>query len=71
MTSDLLYNDGDVRMRKSGRNYLEEVVGREEAELRQFSPVFHAEKLSLPVFSIHGKLDFEHRSSTLIECVTL
>ena len=55
---DLLYNDGDVRMRKSGRNYLEEVIGRDEAELRKFSPVFHAEKLTLPVFLIHGKLDF-------------
>ena len=33
---DLLYNDGDVRMRKAGRNYLEEVIGRDEAELRKF-----------------------------------
>ena len=55
---DLLYNDGDVRMRKAGRNFLEEVIGRDEAELRKFSPVFHAEKISLPVFLIHGKLDF-------------
>ena len=68
---DLLYNDGDVRMRKAGRNYLEEVVGRDEAELRQFSPVFHAEKLSLPVFLSTVNWTFEHRSSTPIECVTL
>ncbi len=55
---DLLYDEGDIPMSKSGRNYLEEVVGRDQDELAAFSPTSQADKIKLPVFLIHGKLDF-------------
>jgi len=53
----LLYSEGDVRGRFSGRRYLEKAIGRDEAEFRAYSPVFRANELKAPVMMIQGEKD--------------
>src|SRR5690606_15016373 len=53
---DLMYRDGDIRTALFGRKYLEEVLGRGE-DMAGFSPVAYAEKITMPVFLIHGGQD--------------
>ena len=53
----LLYSEGDVRGRFSGRRYLEKAIGRDEAEFRAYSPVFRAGELKAPVMMIQGEKD--------------
>lgn len=50
-----LFQDGNVRRTQFGREYLGIVLGG--ADLAEFSPVNHADKLKLPVFLIHGAQD--------------
>ncbi|MEC8601219.1 MAG: prolyl oligopeptidase family serine peptidase [Pseudomonadota bacterium] len=53
----LMYTAGDIRGRFSGRRYLEKAIGRDEAEFREFSPVFRADELKAPVMLIQGEKD--------------
>lgn len=53
---DLMYRDGDIRTALFGRKYLEEVLGRGE-DMAGFSPVAYADKITMPVFLIHGGQD--------------
>ncbi len=41
----------------SGRLYLTTVLGRNPKVLKAFSPAFHADKLKIPVFLLHGGRD--------------
>lgn len=61
---ELTFKEGDIQDRLWGKSYLELVLGSDESLMRQFSPVNNVEKLSAPVFIVHGKKDrrvpFEH-----------
>lgn len=48
---------GDVHRSADGRNYLEIVRGNNAAELKQYSPVFNVDKLTVPVFIAYGGKD--------------
>ena len=47
----------DTHRSVSGRNYLEIVNGNNTAELKQYSPVFNVDKLTVPVFIAYGGRD--------------
>lgn len=53
----LLYSEGDIRGRFSGRRYLEKAVGRDEEEFKRYSPVDRADELKAPVMLIQGEKD--------------
>ncbi|MDJ0701139.1 MAG: prolyl oligopeptidase family serine peptidase [Woeseiaceae bacterium] len=61
---ELLYTKGDVEDLYFGDTYLEEAIGRDEEQLRKFSPVHNVAALEAPVFIVHGKADdrapYEH-----------
>lgn len=54
---ELLYERGDLEPPDWDAPYLEEVVGRDEEQLRQFSPVYNVASLEAPVFIAHDKKD--------------
>jgi dipeptidyl aminopeptidase/acylaminoacyl peptidase len=60
----LMFKTGDIRYSNTGRTYLHESLGDDEADLRERSPVNHAADIQVPVLIIHGKedwrADFEH-----------
>lgn len=47
----------DTHRSANGRNYLEIVNGNNTAELKQYSPVFNVDKLTIPVFIAYGGKD--------------
>ena len=53
----MLYERGDVADRASGISFLEKVIGRDDGQLRAFSPIYRADELNLPVLIIHGEQD--------------
>ena len=53
----MIYKKGDVRERKSGRTYLNTVIGKDDADLDANSPDKLADKISVPVLLIHGEDD--------------
>jgi dipeptidyl aminopeptidase/acylaminoacyl peptidase len=63
---DLEYvlESGDIPDSRSGRAYLERVLGSDVARLRTQSPVYNAQNIKAPVLLIHGKVDgradYEH-----------
>ena len=48
---------GDVHRSASGRNFLEIVLGNNQEELKKYSPVFNADKITVPVFVAYGGRD--------------
>jgi dipeptidyl aminopeptidase/acylaminoacyl peptidase len=60
----LMFDRGDIKDLKAGVRYLNDVLGSDEADLRDRSPVFNAGKIKAAVMLIHGKQDerapFEH-----------
>ncbi|KUJ84310.1 hypothetical protein AVO43_00980 [Microbulbifer sp. ZGT114] len=54
---EMLYKRGDIRRRDRGVAYLEEVVSRDEAFLKENSPLHNVDQLDLPVFIVHGAKD--------------
>lgn len=61
---ELLHTKGDVEDLFFGETYLEQVIGRDEEELRKFSPAHNVASLEAPLFIAHGKDDdrapYEH-----------
>ncbi|MGA8204504.1 MAG: alpha/beta fold hydrolase [Woeseiaceae bacterium] len=61
---ELLYKRGEIEEKYWGDAYLEEVIGRDEEQLRKFSPVNNIAALKSPIFVAHGKQDniapYEH-----------
>jgi dipeptidyl aminopeptidase/acylaminoacyl peptidase len=53
----LMYTNGDIRGRRSGRKYLEKALGRDEQEFLEFSPLLRADELNAPVLLIQGEKD--------------
>lgn len=54
---DMMYNKGDIKDHEYGRNYLTTVIGRDEADLAANSPARLADKITVPVFLVHGEDD--------------
>ena len=61
---ELIFKEGDIKTRESGRSYLQSVLGSDESLLKSMSPVNHVEKIEIPLLLAHGKDDerapFEH-----------
>jgi dipeptidyl aminopeptidase/acylaminoacyl peptidase len=53
----MMYKKGDIKGSKSGRSYLNTVIGKDDADLDANSPVNLASKIDVPVFLIHGEDD--------------
>ena len=53
----MMYDKGDIKDRKSGRNYLEQAIGKDPSELAANSPDKLADKIDVPVLLIHGEAD--------------
>lgn len=53
----MLLKKGNVSSRASGRSYLDTVLGHDQTELNANSPDQLADKITVPVFLIHGKDD--------------
>ncbi|MBK9657720.1 MAG: S9 family peptidase [Rhodanobacteraceae bacterium] len=53
----VLYSRGDIRERDSGVDFLEEVLGRSDAELIKGSPSKQASKIKVPVVVVAGAED--------------
>ena len=54
---DLVKMAGDDDGSKQSRSFLTRTMGRDEAELREQSPITHIDKLDVPMLLIHGKSD--------------
>ena len=52
-----LFVDGDIQAFRGGKKQLEIRLGTDEERLREMSPHYNAEKLTVPFFMIHGKND--------------
>ncbi|HWS77309.1 MAG TPA: LpqB family beta-propeller domain-containing protein [Thermomonas sp.] len=48
---------GDIPRAKSGKRYLERVLGSDEAELQAWSPAQNVDKVKVPVFLVQGAID--------------
>jgi dipeptidyl aminopeptidase/acylaminoacyl peptidase len=48
---------GDVHRSRYGRNFLEAVRGNDQVALKQYSPAFNADKITIPVFIAYGGKD--------------
>lgn len=55
---ELMFTTADVSDSRSGRTYLNKVLGEDLADLRARSPVHNAERIKAPVLLIHGKADW-------------
>ena len=53
----MMYRKGDIRTSKSGRSYLNTVVGKNDADLAANSPTQLAGKIDVPVLLVHGEDD--------------
>lgn len=53
----MMYKKGDIRENKSGRSYLNTVIGKDDADLDANSPARLADKIDVPVLLIHGEDD--------------
>jgi dipeptidyl aminopeptidase/acylaminoacyl peptidase len=48
----------DISRSKIGKSYLQMVHGTNKNILHEWSPVYNADKIQVPVFLIHGKEDW-------------
>jgi dipeptidyl aminopeptidase/acylaminoacyl peptidase len=53
----LMQDIGDIRLRGSGRRYLDRVLGTDEAVLNAWSPARVTDRIRLPVLLAHGGID--------------
>ena len=53
----MMFTEGDIADRDSGQRYLTEVLGKDEAKLKAYSPSYNVEKLKAPVLIVHGGED--------------
>lgn len=53
----MMYDKGDIKDRKAGRNYLQQAIGKDASELAANSPDKLADKIDVPVLLIHGEAD--------------
>lgn len=53
----MMYDKGDIRESQSGRSYLHQVIGKDDADLAANSPDQLADKIDVPVLLVHGEDD--------------
>jgi dipeptidyl aminopeptidase/acylaminoacyl peptidase len=53
----MMYDKGDIKDTKLGKNYLQQAIGNDPAELAANSPDKLADKIDVPVLLIHGEED--------------
>lgn len=53
----MMYKKGDIKANKSGRSYLNMVIGKDDVDLNANSPAKLADKIDVPVLLIHGEDD--------------
>jgi dipeptidyl aminopeptidase/acylaminoacyl peptidase len=53
----MMYDKGDIKDGKFGRNYLKQAIGKDPTELAANSPDKLADKINVPVLLIHGEED--------------
>jgi dipeptidyl aminopeptidase/acylaminoacyl peptidase len=53
----MMYDKGDTKDSKFGKNYLEQAIGKDPKELAANSPDKLADKIDVPVLLIHGEED--------------
>jgi dienelactone hydrolase len=54
---EMMYKKGDIQRRDRGISYLKQTVGEDNDTMRDNSPLYNTEKLSLPLFIVHGEKD--------------
>ncbi len=54
---EVMYKAGDIKSSKSGRRYLERVLGKDEATLAANSPSRNVDKIKVPVMLAQGSID--------------
>jgi dipeptidyl aminopeptidase/acylaminoacyl peptidase len=54
---ELMFTAGDIPGSDLGRDYLNEVLGNDQAELRERSPVHNVSRIEVPILLVHGKED--------------
>jgi len=54
---ELMFTAGDIPDSKLGRSYLDKVLGNNQSELRERSPVHNASRIEVPILLVHGKED--------------
>ena len=52
-----LFSEGDIQAFRGGKKMLELRLGTDKERLKEMSPHYNAEKLTVPFFMIHGKND--------------
>jgi dipeptidyl aminopeptidase/acylaminoacyl peptidase len=53
----MMYKKGDIKDSEYGRNYLQRVIGRDDADLVAHSPTTLASRITVPVLLVHGQQD--------------
>ncbi|MCJ8269500.1 MAG: prolyl oligopeptidase family serine peptidase [Psychrosphaera sp.] len=53
----MLYESGDIQKRDTGETFLKLAIGTDKQALRAASPLYHLDKLNIPVFIVHGGKD--------------
>src|SRR3546814_6345946 len=54
---EVMKAEGDINDRRSGRSYLDRVLGTDAAQLQAWSPAQNADKIQVPVFLAQGSID--------------
>ncbi len=54
---EVMKAEGDINDRRSGRSYLERVLGTDAAQLKAWSPAQNADKIQVPVLLAQGSID--------------
>src|SRR3546814_12944428 len=54
---EVMRAEGDINDRRSGRSYLERVLGTDAAQLKAWSPAQHADKIQVAVLLAQGSID--------------
>ena len=54
---EMMLEEGDIPFTLAGRNYLEQALGDDRADLYERSPINHIENLTAPLLIVHGAKD--------------
>ncbi|NQZ83351.1 MAG: S9 family peptidase [Colwellia sp.] len=71
---EFMYEKGDVPKLAFGESYLEKTIGKDKKTLKTMSPIYHTDKIKVPILLAHGEQDrrapiehFERLKSALDE----
>lgn len=55
---ELMWTTADIERTRLGENYLEKAIGSDPQQLRENSPLYNVDRLTVPVFLAHGDEDW-------------